>query len=151
MLVEATERTQKVALAHPDALHGVVVNFAKAIAIVVSGILALGMVDAGVWASAVGQVLIASRSVCKDHGVWFGVVHDELFQSGFVGVFDDLHAHFRTLTSNDANNGRTIIVEGALASAFVAPATGLVFGIVVPFSFGARVLEHLVGFDLLVG
>ena len=85
LLMNATKRAQEVADEGPHAFNGVDMNFADAVAIIVTCPLSAGMTDRVVRTV---QVVVALPFIGIDLGVLLGEVFDMSLQGCRIGVFD---------------------------------------------------------------
>src|SRR5437867_1812855 len=123
MLAHSSEGTQEVAQARPDAFHGVAMDFADAIAIVVTRPFPLTrcMVDRLVRASRGGQMVVGFPFIGVDRGRDHRFAHYEGLQFVTISMLHHPQADLPAFTAHQPGNGRSIVFKGAVAALFVSP------------------------------
>lgn len=93
-------------------------NFADAIAIVVTSPFLVAVADGGMGAN---DVIVARPFIRIDSGSNLGEGVDVIFQSLLVGVMDQPETDLPTLAANCAHNWGAIIVVSAVSRLFIGP------------------------------
>ena len=130
--MNATKGTQKIAHRCPHPFDSVDMNLTEAISVVIARPLVRAVIDLGVWAD---DMVVALPFVSVHLGMGLSVLMDMVLQSLFVGVMDYMQAHLSALTSDRADNWRSVIVIGAMSPSFVGSSSGRIVGIGVVFAF----------------
>jgi hypothetical protein len=130
--MNTAEGTQEVAHRRPHALGGVDMHFTDAIAVIVACPFLLAMTNRRVQAN---DVIVTSPFIGEYHSISQGEHMDVMNQGLFVSVVNDSQAHLPALTPDCADNGRSIIVVGAMSPLFVGSLAAWIVRIVVTFAF----------------
>ena len=144
-LVDAAERAQEVAQPRPDALHGVAMGFADAVAVVVAGVLARRVAHRPVSAPAGFDPVVGGRLVGVQHGPCGGLRLDLRLDRVLPGVVADRQADLAALPPDGAHDRRAVVRLRAAPLPLVGPSARRVFGVAVGVALLAGVLEQLVG------
>ena len=151
LFMYASKGAQEIAQAGPDAFHGVAVNFADAIAIVVSGIFPLGMTHRVMTPSRLDQMVVGRRFV-RVHRSGFGRGSFDLRPNGLLlGVLTDGQTNLARSSSHYPLNRGAIVWHSAQASAIISAAARWIFCVPLERAFFARILKHLVCFRRQIG
>jgi hypothetical protein len=132
LLVNATERAQEIAYRRPHVLDGVDVHFTDAIAIVITRPFASAMTNGG---AGPAHMIVSTPFIGTDMRVDLGEGVHMCFQGLPVGVMDDAQANLAAFSPNGADNRGTVIIIGAVPSAFVGAAARWIGRISVWFTF----------------
>ena len=150
---DATEETQEVTAAGPDAFHRVVVDFANTITIIIARPLTAPwrMANRLVTTASGGQVLIGRPFISVDDRLRASMGDHERFQRGAIRPFTEAQTDHTTAPPDDPDNWRTIAGPGSVAARLVGPLARWVSWISVFAAFLASILIQLIGFGDWVG
>lgn len=128
----AAKRAQKVTYGSPTAFAGVGVDFADAVAVIVTCPFVLPVTNRGVRAR---HILIAAPFVGVTHRGSLRRRRDVLLQGWLVGMRNDGQPYLPTLTPKGPDDRRTIILIGAMTFAFIGATTRWIVGVEMRFAF----------------
>ena len=137
LFMHAAKGTQEIAQAGPDTFHGVVVDFANAVSILIPrpASLARRVPDRFMVTLRRRQMPIGPPFVGIDHRMGPGGVQHLGFQRFSGAIFDHLQAHLTGGSTDDAPYGRTVGVPGAMPALLIGPSTRWIVGVGMPFPF----------------
>jgi hypothetical protein len=130
--MHTTEGTQEIAHRCPHPFCRIDVYFADAIAVVITCPFFLAVTDRCVYAN---DVIVASPFVGEYHCIGQGESVNMVNQGLFVSVVNHSQAHLPALAADRADNGRSVIVVGAVSRPFIGPSTRWIIRISVKFAF----------------
>jgi hypothetical protein len=152
-LTDATEQAKEVSTAGPNAFHGVVMNFANAITVIITCPLAiLGCMANCLMTTACGsEVLIGRPFIGVDDRIIARMGNYKRFQRGAIRPFTDPQPDMTTAPPNDPHNRRMVAGPSAVAAHLIGPVARWVSCISVFAAFLTGVLIEFVGFGHWVG
>jgi len=112
-LGHAAERPQEVSQACPDALAGVAVDFAEAVAVVVSRPLFFGVADGGVAPARGGHAVVGVGLVGEEPCVGLALGLDEGLDGRLPGVGADFEPDLAAFPPDQALHRRSVVVKSA--------------------------------------
>jgi hypothetical protein len=152
-LTEATEQAQEIAAAGPNAFHGIVMDFANTITIIIARPLAAPwrMANRLVRTACGSKVLIRRPFIGVDDRAGARMSDHEWFQRGPISPFTEAQADRGTAPPDDSDNRRTIAGPSSVAARLVGPTMRRVSRISVFAAFLASILIEFIGFRHWVG
>jgi hypothetical protein len=132
IFVNPAKRPQKVARAGPHALCGIGMDLTNAVAIVIACPFVFSMIDRDMLA---WNLIVPCPFIGIDSRVGLRETNQVLLQSLTIRVLDDTQPNGSALTPDRADDGRTVIIIGAVPALFVGPTAGWVRGIIVFSAF----------------
>ena len=146
--MNTAKRAQEVSEGRPDAFNTIRMNLANPISIVISCPLTFFMTDHSVWTI---KTVIPTPTICINAGIRGRELMRVSRQCLFIRVMNPTQSNMTTLATERVSNHRgTVIGVGAVAFAFVSAPTGRVSGVSMSLTFLTSVLEHLIGFGILI-
>src|SRR5262245_49281565 len=145
---DATKQTHEIAASRPNAFHGVVVDFANAITVIITRPFALSwrMADGPVGAASSSQMSIGRPFISVDDRIRAGMGHEQWFECGTVTVVADAQPDLPTTMPNDTHNRRSITGPGSMTSRLICSSARRVLRLRVRTPFLASVLIEFIGF-----
>lgn len=132
IFVDSAERSQKITGTGPQAFSGIDMDLTDAIAILITCPFMFSMMDGDMLA---WNLVVARPFVGIGNRVGLRETDQVLFQRFAIRVFDDAQAHLPTLAPDRADDGRSVIVIGAVPALFVGPASRWVCRVAVFSAF----------------
>ena len=121
LLRDAAVRAQPGAEQRPEALHGIDVNLAEAVAIVIAGVLAPGMADRFVTIAPVFQTGVNIVFVSVDQSPWTDRLRDDRRDGGLLNVGQHPEHDFAAALDQSEDRWLLLVQGAATACAFQAP------------------------------
>src|SRR5262245_272982 len=125
--MHAAERPQEGAQARAGALTTVAMHFSHAIAIVIARPLVLRVIDRGM--REIQPMVTAVLVGIDDRGIRRHGFTQNTLAGGLITVADHPAALFATLTTDDMNDGRAVIIIGAMPWLLIGPPPWRIVGI----------------------
>jgi hypothetical protein len=153
-LTDTTKQAQEIAAAGPNAFHGVVMDLANTISIIIIArplAAPWRMANRLVTTASGSKVLIGCPFIGVDDRVAARMGDHEWFQRGAISPFTEAQADSATATPDNPDNRRTIAGPTSVAARLVGPAARRVSRISVFAAFLASVLIEFIGFGHWIG
>jgi hypothetical protein len=131
-LVNTAKRTQEITGRSPQALHRVGMNFADAVAVIISRPFSLTMTDRGMGSD---DMVVATPLVREDLGTDSGRLVNVLAQGFLVGMMNDPQSNLAGFSANRAHNRRAIVLVRPMSTLVVGSASGWVAWIAMGVTF----------------
>jgi hypothetical protein len=146
--IHAPEGTQVITQTSPSAFHGVAMDFAHPIAIIVTGPFPLAGLVTNLLenASVLWQVVIGLPLIGVHGTATWGMGFHKRLKCLTVAVVAHLQTNLTTFSTHHSGYRGAIVLPGAVPSDLVGPSPGGIVGITMFSTFFARILIHFIRF-----